>query len=53
MALLQDVARRRVSDVEGEVPPHRTYIMVHVAHRCADEWLQVANDLEQRASRTA
>ena len=40
-------------DVAGRVPPHCTYIVADVARVCADEWLQLANDLEQRNSRAA
>ena len=34
--------------VAAQVPPHCTYIMADVARACADEWLQLAKDLEQR-----
>jgi ParB-like chromosome segregation protein Spo0J len=37
-------------DMVGKVPPHCTYIMADVARRCADEWLQLAGDLEKRSS---
>jgi hypothetical protein len=37
------------SDVVEKVPPHCSYIMVNVARACADEWLELANDLERRA----
>jgi ParB-like chromosome segregation protein Spo0J len=32
--------------VSGEMPAHCTYIMANVARIFADQWLQVANDLE-------
>ena len=34
--------------VAGDVPPHCTYVMADVARHCADEWLQLADDLEKR-----
>jgi hypothetical protein len=34
--------------VVDKVPPHCSYIMVNVARACADEWLKLANALEQR-----
>ncbi|WP_218578913.1 ParB/RepB/Spo0J family partition protein [Phytohabitans houttuyneae] len=40
-------------DVVGKVPPHCTYIVANVARVCADEWLQLANELEQRTAETA
>ncbi|HET8660213.1 MAG TPA: helix-turn-helix domain-containing protein [Micromonosporaceae bacterium] len=36
-------------DVATNVPPHCTYILAEVARACADEWLQIANDLENRS----
>jgi hypothetical protein len=39
--------------ISVEVPPHCTYIMANVARQCADQWLQVAGDLERRASKSA
>jgi hypothetical protein len=38
------------ADVAGKVPPHCTYIIATVARSCADEWLQLANELEQRST---
>jgi hypothetical protein len=35
------------------VPPHCTYIIASLARTCADEWRQLAEDLEQRPSRQA
>jgi ParB-like chromosome segregation protein Spo0J len=35
-------------DVSGNVPAHCTYILADVARQCAEEWLQIANDLETR-----
>lgn len=40
-------------DVAGKVPPHCTYIVANVARACADEWLQLANELEQRSAHPA
>lgn len=40
-------------DVANKVPPHCTYIVANVARVCADEWLQLANELEQRTSPTS
>lgn len=37
-------------DVAAKVPPHCTYIVANVARVCAEEWLQLANELEQRTS---
>lgn len=37
-------------DVAAKVPPHCTYIIANVARACADEWLQLANELERRNS---
>jgi ParB-like chromosome segregation protein Spo0J len=38
-------------DVSENVPPHCTYILADVARQCAEEWLQIANDLETRLDR--
>ncbi|MEU4243561.1 helix-turn-helix domain-containing protein [Actinoplanes sp. NPDC026619] len=35
--------------VAGNVPPHCAYIIANVARACAEEWMQLANDLEQRS----
>jgi len=35
-------------DVAAKVPPHCTYIIANVARACADEWLQLANELDRR-----
>lgn len=40
-------------DVVGKVPPHCTYIIANVARACADEWLQLANELEERGTHLA
>jgi hypothetical protein len=40
-------------DVAGKVPPHCTYIIANVARACADEWLRLANELEQRNAELA
>lgn len=37
-------------DVAAKVPPHCTYIIADVARACAEEWLQLANELEHRIS---
>jgi ParB-like chromosome segregation protein Spo0J len=37
-------------DVAEKVPPHCTYIVANVARVCAEEWLQLANELEQRTT---
>lgn len=41
------------AEVEHKVPSHCAYILANVARSCADEWLQIAEDLEQRSARTA
>ncbi|MBE1489200.1 helix-turn-helix domain-containing protein [Plantactinospora soyae] len=35
--------------VAEQVPPHCTYIIANVARACADEWTQLADELEQRS----
>jgi ParB-like chromosome segregation protein Spo0J len=40
-------------DIAGKVPPHTSYLMADVARRCAEEWLELADNLEQRARQTA
>jgi ParB-like chromosome segregation protein Spo0J len=40
-------------DIAGKVPPHCTYIVANVARACADEWLRLANELEQRYADSA
>lgn len=35
-------------DVAAKVPPHCAYVIANVARACADEWLRLANELEQR-----
>jgi ParB-like chromosome segregation protein Spo0J len=37
-------------DVTRKVPPHCAYILANVARSCADEWLQMADELEQRSA---
>ena len=39
--------------VADQVPSHCTYIVANVARACADEWTQLANELEQRNSDSA
>jgi transposase len=41
------------AEVEHKVPPHCAYILADVARSCADEWLQIADELEQRSARSA
>ncbi len=41
------------AEVEQKVPAHCTYILASVARSCADEWLQIAEELEQRTTRSA
>jgi ParB-like chromosome segregation protein Spo0J len=41
------------SEIERKVPPHCAYILANVARSCADEWLQIAEELEQRSARPA
>ncbi|MEV4641056.1 ParB N-terminal domain-containing protein [Actinoplanes sp. NPDC049548] len=36
-------------DVATRVPPHCTYIVANVARVCAEEWLRLAEELEQRS----
>jgi ParB-like chromosome segregation protein Spo0J len=38
-------------DVAAKVPPHCTYIVADVARACAEEWLRLADELEQRNAR--
>jgi ParB-like chromosome segregation protein Spo0J len=40
-------------DIAGKVPTHCTYIVANVARACADEWLRLANELEQRSADSA
>ncbi|MFC7479123.1 hypothetical protein ACFQX7_02195 [Luedemannella flava] len=40
-------------DIADKVPPHCTYIVADVARACADEWLRLANELDQRRADTA
>jgi len=41
------------ADVQQKVPAHCVYILADVARSCADEWLQIAEELEQRSTQTA
>lgn len=41
------------AEVEQKVPAHCAYILANVARSCADEWLQIAEELEQRSTRSA
>ncbi|MET9301019.1 helix-turn-helix domain-containing protein [Micromonospora aurantiaca] len=41
------------AEVEHKVPAHCAYILANVARCCADEWLQIAEELEQRTTRPA
>ncbi|XVV09967.1 ParB N-terminal domain-containing protein [Actinoplanes sp. CA-131856] len=41
------------AEVEHKVPAHCAYILADVARSCADEWLQIADGLEQRSTRPA
>jgi len=41
------------AQVEHKVPPHCAYILADVARSCADQWLQIAEGLEQRGTRAA
>jgi ParB-like chromosome segregation protein Spo0J len=57
-ALLRWIFSRAVKsgerlDMAGKVPPHCTYIVADVARACADEWLRLADDLEQRSADSA
>lgn len=38
--------------VADKVPPHCTYIIANLARTCAEEWRQLAEDLEERAQPT-
>lgn len=40
-------------DVADKIPPHCTYIIASIARRCASEWSQLADELEQRTTNTA
>lgn len=50
---LRAIRAEEWSGVERKVPPHCAYILAKVARSCADEWLQIAEDLEQRSARSA
>jgi ParB-like chromosome segregation protein Spo0J len=41
------------AEVEQKVPAHCAYILANVARSCADEWLRIADELEQRSTRSA
>jgi len=41
------------AEVEQKVPAHCAYILANVARSCADEWLQIADELEQRSTASA
>jgi ParB-like nuclease domain len=47
---IQPEERHRVAD---KVPPHSTYVVAALARHCADEWLQLAADLETRTRQMA
>jgi hypothetical protein len=38
------------AEVEHKVPPHCAYILADVARSCADQWLHIAEGLEQRST---
>ncbi|MFI5916401.1 ParB N-terminal domain-containing protein [Dactylosporangium sp. NPDC051541] len=40
-------------DVADKVPPHCTYIIADLARTCAEEWRQLAEDLEERGAKQA
>ncbi|GAA3214815.1 ParB N-terminal domain-containing protein [Dactylosporangium siamense] len=40
-------------EVSGEVPTHATYILADVARRVADEWLQIADELQRQPRKSA
>jgi hypothetical protein len=40
-------------EISDRLPPHATYILADIAHRCSDEWRHIANDLDQRSRRMA
>jgi ParB-like chromosome segregation protein Spo0J len=57
-ALLRWISSRAIHaaerrDVAGAVPPHCSYLVANLARQCADEWLLLAADLEQRVDRVA
>lgn len=41
------------NEISDGVPPHASYVLADVARRCADEWREIAEELDQRARRTA
>jgi transposase-like protein len=41
------------AQVEDMVPAHCAYILANVARSCADEWQQIAEELEQRSTQSA
>lgn len=41
------------AEVEHKVPAHCAYVLANVARSCADEWIQIAEELEQRTTRPA
>jgi ParB-like chromosome segregation protein Spo0J len=50
---LRTIRAEEWDGVGSMVPPHCAYIIAKLARSCADEWLQIAEDLEQRSSRSA
>lgn len=42
------IAEEEWRDVAEAIPPHSAYILAGVARRCGNEWLQFAQQLEQR-----
>ena len=44
------VAREEWQDFAAAVPPHSAYILASLARRCAKEWLDLAQQWEQRAN---
>ena len=56
--LLRWMLSRSVADGEwrthvNEVPPHCAYIVANIARQVADEWLELAGEVEQLASETS
>ncbi len=42
------IAEQEWQDLAAAVPPHTVYILSGLAHRCANEWLEFAKELEEQ-----
>jgi ParB-like chromosome segregation protein Spo0J len=50
---LRAIRAEEWAEVERKVPAHCAYILADVARSCAQEWIQIAEELEQRSARLA